>query len=213
MLGAVEWMEAVKNGSIIIVSVSGIIAIFVAIRGINEWRREHVGKRRIDLAEEVLALFYDARDVISAARSDMGYKGEGATRKHGENETAEQSEILDRAYVAIERLKSRQELFSRLHALRYRFMAQNGNEAAKPFLDLRAVQSKIVSASRRVSHLWLRFSGRDHTRDEYQKLDKSLREQEAIIWEGEADPDPITPEIDRIVGEIDKTCRSIISGR
>jgi len=42
-----------------------LIGIWVAIYGIDSWRREHKGKRQLELAEETLALFYEARDVIA----------------------------------------------------------------------------------------------------------------------------------------------------
>ena len=45
-----------------------LIGIWVAIYGIDSWRREHKGKREIELAEDVLALFYEARDAIKYMR-------------------------------------------------------------------------------------------------------------------------------------------------
>ena len=48
-----------------------IIASITAIYGINAWRREYRGKKDIDLAEETLALFYKAKDAISAIRNRM----------------------------------------------------------------------------------------------------------------------------------------------
>ena len=55
-------------------------AIFVsgvAIYGIKSWRKEFKGKRDIELAEEVLELFYKAEDAITAIRSPLGYTSEG----------------------------------------------------------------------------------------------------------------------------------------
>lgn len=123
----------------IIESIAILIASGVALYGIDAWRREHVGKRRIDLAEEVLALFYEARDVIAAVLSPLGYAGELGSlppRERGLNEEPWQSEALDAAHLRIGRYMMRHELFARIHALRYRFQAQNGRDAAKPFQDL-----------------------------------------------------------------------------
>jgi len=53
-------------GSILdtIQALSLVIAAWAAIYGINAWRSEFVGKKRIDLAEDVLVRFYEARDAI-----------------------------------------------------------------------------------------------------------------------------------------------------
>ena len=127
-----DWSDAIH----IIQSCAVIGASFVAIYGINAWRVEFVGKRRIELAEEVLVLFYQARDAIASMRNPMGYIGEGETRKPGPNETSEQKDDLNQAFVLIERYNKHIDAFSRLHALRYRFILQFGADASKPFDDL-----------------------------------------------------------------------------
>ncbi len=48
----------------VITAVSVAIAALAFVVGVNAWRREFVGKRRIELAENVLALFYEAQDAI-----------------------------------------------------------------------------------------------------------------------------------------------------
>lgn len=53
-----DWIDLIQGASV-------IIASCVAIFGINAWRKEFVDKRRIELAEEVLALFYQAKDIIA----------------------------------------------------------------------------------------------------------------------------------------------------
>jgi hypothetical protein len=53
-----DWIDLIQG-------VSVIIASGMAFVGIKAWREEFVGKRRIELAEEVLALFYQAKDIIA----------------------------------------------------------------------------------------------------------------------------------------------------
>lgn len=130
------------------------LAALVAIYGIDAWRRELRGKKQVELAEEVLALFYEAKDVISAIRSVVGYMGEGKTRKRGPNEKPEDSEALDSAYVVFERYQGRQELFNRIHALRYRFRVHFGDEAAAPFEELSRIVNKLLTASHMLGVLW-----------------------------------------------------------
>ncbi len=52
-----------------ITAFSAAIAAISFVVGISTWRREFVGKRRIELAESVLALFYEAADAIQEIRS------------------------------------------------------------------------------------------------------------------------------------------------
>ena len=67
-------------------SVSIIVASLAAVYGFDAWRREFIHKRRVELAELVLELFYKARDVIFEIRSPFGYAREGATRRADEDE-------------------------------------------------------------------------------------------------------------------------------
>ncbi len=87
----------------IIKVVAVVIASFVAIFGITSWRREAKWKRKYELAEEVLSLFYEVRERIESIRSPFSNTQEGKTRKRGENENGEVAEILDNAYVVFER--------------------------------------------------------------------------------------------------------------
>ncbi len=67
--------------------ISILIGIWVAIYGIDSWRRESIGKRKIELAEDVLALFYEARDVIRYMRHPVNLSHETIDIERGENET------------------------------------------------------------------------------------------------------------------------------
>jgi len=64
-----------------------LIGIWVAIYGIDSWRREHKGRREIELAEDVLTLFYEARDVIKYLRHFIGYSHEYSGIEKSPNET------------------------------------------------------------------------------------------------------------------------------
>ncbi len=199
-----------ESTSTIIASVAAIIASGVAVHGINAWRREYVGRRRIDLAEEILALFYEARNVVSWIRSPVALQGEGSTRESSPEETPEEKEARDAAFVLIERYQKRQELFARIHSLRYRFMAQNGRDSGKPFKDLRAVRVKLFRSSRQLARLWRQQQQPTLSHEQYRRLTKQMEEAQSVFWEYEVEPDPIAPEVDRIVDCIETTCRGIL---
>jgi hypothetical protein len=194
-------------------SASIILAALFAIYGFDAWRREHIGKRRIELAEEVLALFYQARDAIAAIRSPLGFEGEGKTRKSTPNERPEDKDGLDQAYVLIERYNSHSELFSRIHSLRYRVMAQLGLEAAKPFDSLNEIVHELIISARRMSRLNTRREWASLSAETEEKNHREYMEIHSIYYGTGGADDPISPRVKQAVSDIERTCRSIIESQ
>lgn len=194
----------------ILSSISVIIASGTAIYGISTWKREFRGKRQIELAEEALALFYEAREVITSARSCLGFGYEGRTRESEAEETPAQKKARDAAYVIFERFQPHEQLFSKLYAMRYRFMAQFDLGSAKPFDELKKIRNEIFSAARRLARLWAEdVSHFDEKRQEahYEKVQK----YESIFWDTYDEvADPINPRLDKVVSEIEAICRPVI---
>jgi len=201
-------MECIK----ILESLAVFTASIVAIFGINSWRREIRGRKKYELAEEVLALFYEARDKISAIRSIHGNVEEGKSRKPNLKETPDEQKALNDAYVIFERYHKNQDTFNRLHALRYRFMAIFGSNKAKPFYDLNKTMNEIFISAHMLGKLWNMRSQTYLPRgeDEYNKIIKDIQKYEAIFWEGINEPDPITLRVEGIISEIEKICEPIL---
>jgi hypothetical protein len=97
---------------------------FFAWRGLKPWREEMLGRRRAELAERVLALAYEARDAIDAARSPLVFGSELQPDDEEDPEIAKVSDI-----APARRLQRESELFAGLRARRYEFMAVFGAEA------------------------------------------------------------------------------------
>ena len=190
-----------------------IVASWTAIYGIDSWRREYRGKKRAELAEEALCLFYEGRDAIRHIRNPFAHGEEGKTRKVGEDETPEEKEAYDKAYVLIERYNSHIELFNKLHSMRYRFMAQFGVESGKPFEDFRRILNKVLVSAQSLARSWAQqLRSYRIEQEDKQRLD-FIQKQETIFWEGLADEDPISPKVDECIEEIEKICRPILSGK
>jgi len=199
-----DWIEVIKHISI-------LIGIWVAIYGIDSWRREHTGKRQIELAEYTLALFYESIDVIKHIRHPFSFAGETEDVERAENESEKAWEARKNASVVFKRYNSHQELFNKLYAMRYRFMAQIGKDKAKPFDDLRDITNEIIISARMLARLW----ARDHFRtdEQRQQHEQNVDKYEAVFWEGLEDDDPINPKLIKIIEEIEETCRKVISGK
>jgi hypothetical protein len=195
----------------ILQSVSVIFACLTIILGVNAWRREYVGKRKIELAEDVLTLFYQARDAIRRIRNPWHGGEEGKTRKPGEYEASDRKELLDRAYVVVERFEKEREIFNKLDVIRYRFMARFGPNTNKPFDQVRSIIGDIfIAANRLGTHYWPRQGRVPMSEEQFQKHLEEMNKYEAIFWEGAQKDDPINKQLNEVIGEIEKICRPII---
>lgn len=192
----------------LIYAVATCFAAVVGIWGVRSWRREFRGKRQIELAEDTLALFYEAEKAIIAIRSPLGYGYEGETRKQGKNETPEQKAARDRAFVIFERYKEREQVFNKLLSTRYRFMAQIGKTEAEPFEEIRSIINKIFTAARWLADLWSKDISH-YTPERQEKHFETVRKHEAIFWE-DAPVDEIGNRIEKAVSDMEQTCNNII---
>lgn len=191
--------------------ISLLIGIWVVIYGIDSWRREHTGKRQIELAEDTLALFYEAADVIHYLRHPFSFASETGDieRMNGESEDAYQAR--KNASIVLKRYNEHQELFSRIHAMRYRFMVQIGKKEAKSFDDLRKIINEVLASARSLSRLW----SRSHFRTEKEEVNhqQKVEKYEAIFWENSIEEDPINPRLEKVLQNIESICHKTIQGK
>jgi hypothetical protein len=191
-------------------NIAVIVASGTAIWGINAWRREFKGKRDMELAEDVLCLFYRTERAIEAIRCWLSYSFESQTRAPEPDETPEQKEARDRAYVVLKRIQDRAEVFDQLYTLRFRFMARFGRDRAKPFDKMKGVISEMQVSARTLAQLWAdQLRQGDRTS---QPTKEQIKKHEEVIWSmGEADQ--IEPHVKSIIEEIEAICRPIIDGQ
>jgi hypothetical protein len=111
----------------------------------------HDHKRRVELAEEVLADFYRFADVIRAVRSPGGFKDESASRPRTESETPAEASKLDAYFGPIARVAQQSDFFSDLRSKRHRSLALLGPPIDEAFTALDdavwEVQSKAMMLS------------------------------------------------------------------
>ncbi|WP_159817602.1 hypothetical protein [Cyanobium sp. Copco_Reservoir_LC18] len=191
--------------------ISILVGIWAAIYGINSWRREHRGKRQIELAEDALALFYEARDAIAGMRHPVSFSGELDAIERGEGEPENVFTARRNASLIFVRYERNSELFNKIHAMRYRFMALIGKEQAKPFEDLRNIENDLFQAARMLARLW----PRDHfrTKADRDKHFNQIVEFEEIFWGVGGEEDPIEPRIQSVIDEIEAVCSKVIVGK
>jgi hypothetical protein len=182
-----------------VVVVTGV----VAVRGLSAWRHQMVGKRKAELAEQVLTNFYAARDVFIEVRRRGFLSGEGKSRKSNDDESNQVQLMRNTYFIAIERLVRQGELFPRLHAQRYLFRAYFG-KSTKPFETIFEANNKIITSASILM-------------DIAQYEDQSSLDRDSLLneigWGKRARPDEIDRAIDAAVSEIEVFCKPILEGR
>jgi hypothetical protein len=187
-----------------------IIASITAIYGINEWRRELRGRKEYELAEELLTFVYDCRDRLRAIRSPFARHGEGSTREADPGETKEQTELLNRAYIVFERYEQNQEAFSKLFALRYRFMAVFGQDDAAPLEEFRRALNDVFISAQMLPTYWMRQGRVDMEKEEFERHLQEMHEHESVFWGTFSEKDTFNTKIENIVSRIEGVCEGII---
>jgi len=198
-----EWIETAAN---VIEAIAVTAAGVAAVWGLTTWRKEMTARRCAELAEQTLAMFYEARDLLTWVRSPGSFASEGESRQPQSNESGDDARHKNALYVPIERLSRNAEFWGRFEAARYPFMAVFGEEAAAPFQTMRKAKNHVsISAG-----MLLRTYGRVNE-------ERPERQQQREKWErdigwGFTDVDELALQIDDAVSAIESVCRPAITG-
>lgn len=180
-------------------AVSVVAACWAIITGVGAWKREFIGKRKIELAEETLAAYFEIKDAIAFIRSPFSSNAEGSTRERTPHETEPERQLLDRGYIVFERYEKKRDVFVRFCTLKYKFMAVFGPKTEEIFTDTHQVINSIfISANMLATHYWQRQGRVQMEADEFQKhLDKMYR-HEGIFWDRYNENDEVREKIAKI---------------
>ena len=185
-------------------AVSIIVAACVAVWGVDAWRRELIGRRKAELAEQTLSAFYEARDIIRAARFPGGFGHEGRSRPSIEGETEDEASYRNAMYVPAERLLNNNEFFAKLEALKYSFCAVFGEASAEPFDQIKKVRNRILISS------GMLIRTHSETRDS-DRRPPSFEEWEQDIGWADPDDDALGRDILAAVARIEEICRPLFA--
>jgi hypothetical protein len=121
----VGWVLNMIQLAPLVQALSVIAACWAIIAGINAWKREYIGKRQIDLAEQTLAKFFEVKDAIRFIRNPLVRIDEVKVRAKSPDEPDE-SFMLSRSYLALERYATKEAVFIDFRILQYKFLASFG---------------------------------------------------------------------------------------
>lgn len=179
----------------------------VAVIGVTSWRRQMVGKRKAELAEQVLVDFYEARDVFQWVRSSGFLASEGNSRKATEDEPDQVRLMRNVYFIPLERLNREKELFARLQARRYVFRAYFGDAGTEPFETLAKAHNEIsVTAG-----LLIQIAEYDGASKAVSNSRDKLLDD--LGWGKRARPDDMDRSIKKAVADIEAICRPMLEGR
>lgn len=189
-------------------TIAQAVAVFAAcwaiISGIGAWKREFIGKRQIELAEQVLAKFFEIRDSVAFIRNPFSRSDEGTTRKRGEHETQEQAQLLDRGYIVVERYVKKETAFAEFNTLKYRFMASFGANTEEIFTETnRVLNSIFASAQMLATHYWQRQGRVKMEGDEFQKHLDEMHRHEGIFWDIGTETDEVRTKLNAIQAKLE----------
>lgn len=189
-------------------TIAQAFAVFAAcwtiISGIGAWKREFIGKRQIELAEQVLAKFFEIRDAVAFIRNPFSRGDEGTTRKKGEHETQDQSQLLDRGFIVVERYTKKEAAFAEFNTLKYRFMSSFGASTEEIFMETnRVLNSIFVSAQMLANHYWQRQGRVQMEGDEFQKHLDEMHRHEGIFWDIGTETDEIKTKLNAIQAKLE----------
>lgn len=165
-------------------AIAVVSACWAIISGVGAWKREFIGKRKIELAEETLAAFFEIKDAIAFIRNPWSSGQEGSTRNRAAHEVEADSQLHDRGYVVFERYESKKDIFVRFNTLKYKFMAMFGTETENIFKDTSQTLNSIFASANMLATHYRKRQGRVQMEvDEFQKHLDEMRRHEGIFWD------------------------------
>jgi hypothetical protein len=197
------WKEVFGLAANVVLLITAITAIF----GVAKWAKEHKGRKRIDLAEDVLATAYEAAEAISYMRSPFSFDSEAKDLVRHESETDAQFRLRKTYSVAYFRYQQNSELFSKLRTLCYRVEAVFGKPHGAPIRELLKAPHQVITAGSSLARL---IGDSDLLEPEARARNFDFRQKlEAKFWEG-MDNDVLTAELNRALESIGTFARIVI---
>jgi septal ring factor EnvC (AmiA/AmiB activator) len=161
---------------------------------IDSVRAESAREQRIELAEDVLGLFYEAGEAIAAIRS--GLDSDAKESPTGLVDTVKK------------RLKQRAEIFDELESMKARFITRFGPEQAEPFEQIRQVLRDIRDAVIRLNEFETAH-GQAYDEEESEQLISNMKKYEAILRSGYEDVDEMSKIVDNAIWQMEETCNRL----
>jgi|GEM_PF-3558617 len=199
---APDWAGLLAGVPEVVTAVTAVVGVVLALRGLNRWRTEMIGRRRAELAEDVLTDFYEACQIMTDARNMGGWSSEGATRKAGEGETAGETDLLNSYFRTSERLFAKAEFFAKMRSRKYRAMAVFGASVAEHYDAFDKIHAEVNAAV----HMLVITVGDGNDGS----LPQNRKDWKATIGWCLPKDDPVKPRLDAVIEKVEAFCAPAI---
>jgi len=201
-------VEIVEIAAAIVQAVCVLIATVVACYGIQAWRREFIGKRHIELAENVLELCYRVRAAIIGIRFPAQMDTEFAQLESQETEAPRAERRRSPYAVTRLRMRERDEVMEKLWSMRFRVQAVLGGEAVEPIDELKNIVIEIMVAAQSLA---LMDEGAGHGEPRPATAEQR-RQHEMTIWQLSQN-DEVARRVDDAIARMEAVCRPLIQDK
>jgi hypothetical protein len=185
--------ESAEVAASIVNAGAALVIAGAALWGLTAWKRELTGKRRAELAEDTLVLFYEARSNLNDARQCR-------PPMQSEALVPEQKDISNKDfYPPRDLLRQQSKFWARFFAARFRFAAVFGKEHEKHFGEIYGCRTRVMQAANVLS------SGAKISHELWQEL------WDAVFDHG--DNDQIRAKVNNAIEAIEPVCRTAIKAR
>lgn len=169
---------------------AAIFGAWIAKKGLDKWKSETMGKRRIELAEQALTLAYETADVLALARTwvprSESIKPETPPSKQ---------ELLERLDKPLELLRDHAELFAKLRLTSFAFAIHFGPNSTGSFSVLLGLRDELNFAAHAAIAEIRRGGGFDPM----------------PILSTSAELDETDAKIARAVSDLEQICKSVLA--
>lgn len=197
-------LDFLKDVFSIIASIAAVVAVIYAIRGIDNWKKQFKAKRKLDIAEDALALFDEVRDVFKYIRRP--YIGSNEINNSEKDKVKEQIKC---AYITFERFNLKKDFFQKLGKLKYKYKIYFGEENLKPFNEIENIINDLLRSSDMLGYL-ISLENKDF-RTKEEKFDDYMKQKKLKEITNEYDEyDEINKRIDEAIKQVERFCLEII---
>lgn len=187
-------------GTVFQATAIGVTAYF-ASKSLNVWRRQLLGKRRIEVAEEVLVATYRVQSAINWIRNSGSFGNEGGSRPRGPSEPDEMTATRDAYFIPFERMRNQDGELAQFQKVKVLAQVYFGPAAVSPFeAVIKSVNQVAIAARMLISSVEQRRG------PGWERMSAMVERWEREIWG--ADDDEITKRVEKAVAEIEELCRS-----
>jgi hypothetical protein len=169
------WEALFKFAPSVLQAVSIAVTAVFAIISLRAWRRQLLGRRKIEIAEGTLLATYKIKEAMTYIRNPGAFVG-GSTRPRQPDEPEGLASLRDSYFVPLERMQKTSGDFAEFEKMQLLCHVYFGPEAGQPFERVKKVRHTVWVAAT----MLIRTAG-DRGMDSNRKLIEKWCSQ---IWEG-----------------------------